>query len=78
MEASSSSDGPAGNSLAVAAMLAFIVTLVVGMHEVDDGLKVRSLAPDAVTLAGVHRAFAEALGQRPAAPGNAPEPQHAS
>src|SRR6516164_7576936 len=44
--------GPASNYLAVAAMFAFIVTLVVGMHEVDDGLKVKSLTADSVTLAG--------------------------
>src|SRR5262245_10571272 len=59
-------DGPASNYLSVAAMLAFIVTLVVGMHEVDDGLKVKSLTADAVTLAGVHRTFAEAVGRRSA------------
>jgi hypothetical protein len=45
-------------------MLAFIVTLVAGMHEVDDGLKVKSLAADSVTLAGVHPAFAEAVGRQ--------------
>lgn len=53
--------GPASNYLAVAAMFTFIVTLVVGMHEVDDGLKVKSLTTDSITLAGVHRAFAEAV-----------------
>ncbi len=53
--------GSAGSYLAVAAMIAFIVTLVAGMHEVDDGLKVKSLTADAVILAGVHRAFAEAV-----------------
>jgi hypothetical protein len=36
------------------------------MHEVDDGLKVKSLAADAVTLAGVHRTFAEAVGRQSA------------
>jgi hypothetical protein len=71
-------DGPAGNYLAVAAMFAFIVTLLVGMQEVDDGLKVKSLTPDAVTIAGVHRTFAEAVGRSSAAPaefGVAPEPR---
>jgi hypothetical protein len=58
--------GPASNYLAVAAMFAFIVTIVVGMHEVDDGLKVQSLTADSVTLAGVHRTFAEAVGRRAA------------
>jgi len=47
----------------VATMFAFIVTLVVGMHEVDDGLKVKSLTTDSLTLVGVHRAFAEAAGR---------------
>jgi hypothetical protein len=50
----------AGNYLAVAAMIAFIVTLVVGMHEVDDGLAVKSLTRDSLTLSGVSRKFAEA------------------
>jgi hypothetical protein len=53
--------GPTSNYLAVAAMFTFIATLVVGMHEVDDGLKVKSLTTDSMTLAGVHRAFAEAV-----------------
>lgn len=57
-------DGPASNYLTVAAMVAFMVTLVAGMHEVDDGLKVKSLAADSITLAGVHRAFAEAVGRQ--------------
>jgi len=56
--------GPASSYLAVAAMFAFIVALVAGMHEVDDGLKVRSLTADSVTLAGVHPAFAEAVGRQ--------------
>ena len=58
--------GPASNYLAVAAMFAFIATLVVGMHEVDDGLQVKSLTADSVTLAGVHRLFAEAVGRQSA------------
>jgi hypothetical protein len=49
-------------------MFAFIVTVVVGMHEVDDGLKVQSLTADSVTLTGVHRTFAEAVGRRAAEP----------
>ena len=70
--------GPASNYLAVAAMFAFIATLVVGMHEVDDGLKVKSLTADSVTLAGVHRLFAEAAGRRStgaSGPGVAPDPR---
>ena len=39
-------DGPTSNYLTVATMFAFIVTLVVGMHEVDDGLRVKSLTTD--------------------------------
>jgi hypothetical protein len=58
--------GSASNYLSVAAMFAFIVTLVVGMHQVDDGLKVKSLAADSVTLAGAHRTFAEAVGRQSA------------
>jgi hypothetical protein len=60
--------GPASNYLTVAAMIAFIVTLVVGMHEVDDGLKVKSLTADSVILSGVHRTFAEAVGRQSADP----------
>jgi hypothetical protein len=53
----------AGRYLGVAAMIAFMATLVLGMHEVDDGLKVRSLTADSMTLTGVHRSFAEAAGR---------------
>ena len=42
-------------------MIAFIATLVVGMHEVDDGLAVKSLTKDSFTLSGVNRKFAEAF-----------------
>jgi hypothetical protein len=54
-------DGMVGNYVAVAAMFAFIVTLVVAMHEADDGLKVRSFTPDSITLAGVDPRFAQAV-----------------
>ena len=54
-----------GGYLGVAAMFAFITTLVVGMHEVDDGLKVKTVTGDAVTLTGAHRKFAEAVGAHP-------------
>jgi hypothetical protein len=56
-------EGAATSYLAVAAMFAFIVTLVVGMSEVNDGLGVRSLAGDSFTLSGVHKTFAEALSR---------------
>jgi hypothetical protein len=46
--------------LAVGAMITFMATLVAGMHQVDDGLKVTRVTAETVTLAGVHRAFAEA------------------
>src|SRR5262245_55160647 len=61
-------DTAAGNYLSVAAMLAFIVTLVVGMSEVDDGLGVKSLSGDALTLSGVHRKFADAVERREPGP----------
>jgi hypothetical protein len=69
-------DSPASNYLAVAAMFTFIAALVVGMHEVDDGLKVTSLTTDSMTLAGIHRAFAEALRRQsdPTEPVAAPDP----
>jgi hypothetical protein len=51
----------AGSCLGVAAAIAFIVTIVVGMHEVDDGLKVKSLTNNSFTLTGVNRKFAEAI-----------------
>ena len=54
----------ARNYLAVVTMIAFIVTLVVGMHEVDDGLAVKSLTRDSLTLNGVNRKFAEAADRR--------------
>jgi hypothetical protein len=52
-------DGRAGAYLSVAAMLAFVVTVVAAMSEVDDGLKVKSLSGDSFTLSGVHPKFAE-------------------
>jgi hypothetical protein len=58
-------DGAAGNYLGVAAMIAFLATILVGMHEVDDGLGVKSLQRDTVTLGGVNPDFAEALERRP-------------
>jgi hypothetical protein len=69
-------DSPASNYLAVAAMFTFIAAPVVGMHEVDDGLKVKSLTTDSMTLAGVHRAFAEAVRRQsdPTEPAAAPDP----
>ncbi len=53
----------ASKYLAVAAMLAFIVTLVAGMHEVDDGLKVKSVTKVAFTLTGVSQQFAGDVSQ---------------
>jgi hypothetical protein len=54
-------DDAVGNYLGVAVMIVFIVTIVVGMHEVDDGLKVKSLSSDSLMLTGVNRKFAEAV-----------------
>jgi hypothetical protein len=54
-------DSAAGKYLGVAAAIAFLVTMVAAMHEVDDGLGVKSLAGDAIRLRGVHRKFADAL-----------------
>jgi hypothetical protein len=70
---SSFASGEVANYLGVAAMFAFIITIVVGMHEVDDGLRVRCLTPTSLTLTGVHRAFAEAV----AATGPGTEMSHA-
>lgn len=57
-------NGAAGSYLGVAAMFAFIVTLSVGMHQVDDGLGVKSLTGDSFTLSGVHPRFAAAIARR--------------
>jgi hypothetical protein len=70
-------EGAASNYLAVAALFAFIVTLVAGMHEVDDGLKVRSPTADSISLAGIHPVFVEAIRKQAAGiagPGVAPFP----
>src|SRR5262245_55328732 len=56
-------EGATANYLAVAAMFAFIVTIVVGMSEVNDGLGVRAVAGNSFTLNGVHKQFAEALSR---------------
>jgi hypothetical protein len=57
-------DDAAGSYLSVAAMFAFLVTILVGMHEVDDGLAVKSLKDNSFTLSGVNRKFAEAIERR--------------
>jgi hypothetical protein len=57
-------DGAAGNYLGVAAVISFMVTIVVAMHEVDDGLKIQSLKGDSFTLSGVSRKFAQAVERR--------------
>jgi hypothetical protein len=54
-------EGSAANYLSVAAMFTFIVTIVAAMSEVNDGLRVHSLAADSLTLSGVHKKFAEAV-----------------
>jgi hypothetical protein len=56
--------GAAGSHLAVAGLFTFIVTLVVGMHQVDDGLGVKAFRGESLTLGGVHPKFAEAVGRR--------------
>jgi hypothetical protein len=50
-----------GSYLSVAAMFAFIVTILVGMHQVNDGLGVKSLKSDSFILSGVNPKFAEAI-----------------
>lgn len=57
-------DDAAGNYLTVAALLAFIVTLVAAMHEADDGLGVKALKDNAFILCGVNKKFAEAIDRR--------------
>jgi hypothetical protein len=54
-------DGPAANYLGIAAMIAFVVTMVAAMSEVNDGLAVRALSADSFTLAGVHPEFARGV-----------------
>jgi hypothetical protein len=51
-------EGPMGNYLAVAAMFVFVLTMVVGMAEANDGLSVKGFTRDGFTLRGVHRQFA--------------------
>jgi hypothetical protein len=58
-------DGPGGNYLTVVAMFTFIATLVIGMHEVNDGLAVKALTGDSLTLTGVNRTFAAAFQAMP-------------
>jgi hypothetical protein len=55
-------EGPAGTYLGLAAAAAFMGTLVAGMHQVDDGLKVTGLTKESLTLTGVNRRFADAVG----------------
>jgi hypothetical protein len=54
----------AASYLGVAALFAFIVTVVVAMHEVDDGLGIRSLGGGSFTLGGVSPKFAQAVQGR--------------
>ena len=53
--------GPVSSYLAIGSAVTFMATLFAGMHQIDDGLKAKSLTADAVTLGGVHRAFADAV-----------------
>jgi hypothetical protein len=65
-------DSPAANYLAVIAMFTFIATLVIGMHEVNDGLAVKALTGDSLMLTGVNRKFVaatRAMSDGPAAAG---------
>jgi cellobiose-specific phosphotransferase system component IIC len=57
-------EGAAASYLSVAAMFAFMITIFVAMHEVDDGLAVKSLKDNSFTLSGVNRKFAEAVERR--------------
>jgi hypothetical protein len=57
-------DGPAASYLSVAAMIAFVVTMVAGMQEVNDGLAIKSFKGDSFTLSGVNKKFAEAVKRR--------------
>jgi hypothetical protein len=50
--------------LGLAAVSAAIGTMVVAMHEVNDGLKVTALAGEWLTLGGVSKEFAAAVGER--------------
>lgn len=56
-------DGKAVAYLAVLAAITFMATLFAGMHEVDDGLKVKVLPTGELALTGVSRPFADACGQ---------------
>jgi hypothetical protein len=56
-------DDAACTYLALAAVLASIVTMVVAMHETGDGLKVTALAGEWLTLGGVSKEFAAAVGE---------------
>ena len=58
-------DDSVGNYLGVAAMFAFIITMLVAMHQVDDGLGVKALKSDSFVLTGVHQKFAEAVELAP-------------
>jgi len=57
-------DDTAPNYLGVAAAFAAIVTMVAAMHEAGDGLKVTALSGESLTLTGVSKAFAAAVGEK--------------
>jgi len=57
-------DDAACNYLAVAAVFASVVTMVVAMMEADDGLKVSALSGEWLTLTGVSKQFAAAVGEK--------------
>jgi hypothetical protein len=65
-------DGPGANYLTVATMFSFIVTLVLGMHEVNDGLAVKAFTRESLTLTGVNREFARAAQEQLDGPPTAP------
>jgi hypothetical protein len=61
-------DAAAGSSLAIVAILGFIVTIVAAMHEVDDSLKIKSPTGGSFILSGVSTKFAQAVERRAGEP----------
>ena len=57
-------DDAAGTYLGLAAVSAAIGTMVVAMHEAGDGLKVTALSGEWLTLTGVSKGFAAAVGEK--------------
>jgi hypothetical protein len=52
---------PSSPFLAILAMCCLFGAMFAGMHEIDDGIRVKTITAESITIVGVHRVFADAV-----------------